>query len=113
MKILILNGPNLNMLGKREPSIYGNQPFEAFLEELKQAFSKASINYVQSNLEGDLINELHSSKQNKYDGIVINAGGYAHTSVAIADAIAAISVPVISVHISNIYQRESLSLIHI
>jgi len=107
LKILILNGPNLNMLGKREPSIYGNQPFEAFLEELKQAFSKASINYVQSNLEGDLINELHSSKQNKYDGIVINAGGYAHTSVAIADAIAAISVPVISVHISNIYQRES------
>ena len=107
MKILILNGPNLNMLGKREPSIYGNQPFEAYLEELKQAFSKASINYVQSNLEGDLINELHSSKQNEYDGIVINAGGYAHTSVAIADAIAAISVPVISVHISNIYQRES------
>lgn len=107
MKILILNGPNLNLLGKREPNIYGAKSFEAFLEEVKKEFSNHEIDYYQSNVEGEIINVLQKSEQQNFSGIIINAGGYSHTSVAIADAVASISIPVISVHISNIYQRES------
>ena len=107
MKILILNGPNLNLLGKREPNIYGAKSFEAFLEEVKKEFSNHEIDYYQSNIEGEIIDTLQKSDQQNYAGVIINAGGYSHTSVAIADAVASISIPVISVHISNIYQRES------
>ena len=106
MKILILNGPNLNLLGKREPTIYGDQNFNVYLTKLQAKFSDHTIDYVQSNIEGDLINTLHQADE-RYTGIILNAGGYAHTSVALADAVAAIKTPVISVHISNIYQRES------
>jgi len=106
LKILILNGPNLNLLGKREPTIYGDQNFNVYLTNLQAKFSDHTIDYVQSNIEGDLINTLHQADE-KYTGIILNAGGYAHTSVALADAVAAIKTPVISVHISNIYQRES------
>lgn len=105
MKIQIINGPNLNLLGLREPSIYGNQGFEAYLGGLRQAHSDIKIDYFQSNVEGELINKLHETGFS-YDGIIINAGGYTHTSVALADAIAAIKTPVIEVHISNIYARE-------
>ena len=107
MKILILNGPNLNLLGKREPNIYGAKSFEAFLEEVKKEFSNLKIDYYQSNVEGEIINTLQKAEQQNFSGIIINAGGYSHTSVAIADAVAGISIPVISVHISNIYRRES------
>ena len=107
MKILILNGPNLNLLGKREPNIYGAKSFEAFLEEVKKEFSNHEIDYYQSNIEGEIIDTLQKSDQQNYAGVIINAGGYSHTSVAIADAVASISIPVISVHISNIYRRES------
>lgn len=107
MKILILNGPNLNLLGKREPNIYGAKSFEAFLEEVRKEFSNHEIDYYQSNIEGEIIDTLQKSDQQNYAGVIINAGGYSHTSVAIADAVASISIPVISVHISNIYQRES------
>ena len=107
MKILILNGPNLNLLGKREPNIYGAKSFEAFLEEVKKEFSNHEIDYYQSNIEGEIIDTLQKSDQQNYAGVIINAVGYSHTSVAIADAVASISIPVISVHISNIYQRES------
>jgi 3-dehydroquinate dehydratase-2 len=105
MKIQIINGPNLNLLGLREPSIYGNQGFESYLEQLKQQFESISIDYYQSNVEGELINKIHEVGFN-YDGIILNAGGYTHTSVALADAIAAVKTPVIEVHISNIYARE-------
>jgi len=105
MKIQIINGPNLNLLGVREPSVYGNQGFESYLQQLKGMFTDLSIDYYQSNVEGELINKLHEVGFD-YDGIIINAGGYTHTSVAIADAIAAIKTPVIEVHISNIYARE-------
>lgn len=107
MKILILNGPNLNLLGKREPNIYGVKSFEAFLEEVRKEFSNHEIDYYQSNIEGEIIDTLQKYDQQNYAGVIINAGGYSHTSVAIADAVASISIPVISVHISNIYQRES------
>lgn len=107
MKILILNGPNLNLLGEREPGIYGTKTFEAFLEEVKNEFSNTTIDYFQSNVEGEIINIIQDAEQKGFTGIIINAGGYAHTSVAIADAVASSSIPVISVHISNIYQRES------
>lgn len=107
MKILILNGPNLNLLGKREPNIYGVKSFEAFLEEVRKEFSNHEIDYYQSNIEGEIIDTLQKYEQQNYAGVIINAGGYSHTSVAIADAVASISIPVISVHISNIYQRES------
>ncbi len=102
MKILIINGPNLNLLGTREPQIYGNQTFEMYFEELKNR-TNADLEYYQSNVEGELINELQKSK---HDGIIFNAGGYTHTSVAIRDCINAISVPVVEVHISNISSRE-------
>jgi len=107
LKILILNGPNLNLLGKREPNIYGAKSFEAFLEEVKKEFSNHEIDYYQSNVEGEIIDTLQKYEQQNFSGIIINAGGYSHTSVAIADAVASISIPVISVHISNIYRRES------
>ena len=102
MRILILNGPNLNLLGTREPEIYGNRSFLNVLEELKKDFP-GEIDYLQSNVEGELINALHESK---HDGIILNAGGYTHTSVAIRDAISAIKIPVVEVHISNLAQRE-------
>jgi 3-dehydroquinate dehydratase-2 len=95
------------LLGKREPNIYGAKSFEAFLEEVKKEFSNLKIDYYQSNVEGEIINTLQKAEQQNFSGIIINAGGYSHTSVAIADAVAGISIPVISVHISNIYQRES------
>lgn len=105
MKIQIINGPNLNLLGKREPGIYGSSSFEDYLPKLKAQFSIIDIDYFQSNVEGDIINKLHEVGFS-YDGIILNAGGYTHTSVAIADAIAGIKTPVIEVHISNIYARE-------
>jgi len=105
-KILIINGPNLNLLGKREPEVYGTLTFEAFFETLKSKFPEFELNYFQSNIEGLLIDKLHEVGFS-YDGIIINAGAYTHTSIAIADAIRAIKTPVIEVHISNVYQREA------
>ena len=105
MKIAIINGPNLNLLGKRETDIYGNMPFEQFLEEIKSKYPAIQFSYYQSNLEGELVNELQRLGFD-YDGIIINPGGYTHTSVAIGDAIAAIKTPVIEVHISNVHARE-------
>lgn len=105
MKIQIINGPNLNLLGVREPSIYGNIGFEEYVDELRKVYSILEIDYFQSNVEGEIINKLHEVGFS-YDGIVLNGGGFTHTSVAIADAIAAISAPVVEVHISNIYARE-------
>lgn len=103
--ILIINGPNLNLLGKREPKIYGGQSFESFLDEVKDTYSGLQIEYYQSNVEGELINKLQEA-EGKFEGILLNAGGYTHTSVAIRDAVAAIEVPVIEVHISNPHSRE-------
>ena len=105
MKIAIINGPNLNLLGKREPGIYGDQSFETFLEELKAKYPQVVLSYYQSNVEGELINEIQKAGF-EADGIVLNPGGYTHTSVAIGDAIAAIKAPVIEVHISNVHARE-------
>lgn len=105
MKILIVNGPNLNLLGRRETSIYGNESFESFFASLKERFPDTDLHYYQSNVEGDLINKLHEVGFT-FDGIVLNAGAYTHTSVAIHDAIGAITTPVIEVHISNVYNRE-------
>jgi 3-dehydroquinate dehydratase-2 len=105
MKIQIINGPNLNLLGKREPDVYGNLNFETFFEKLKKSFTGAELYYYQSNVEGELINKLHEVGFS-YDGIVLNAGAYTHTSVAIHDAISAIKTPVVEVHISNVYARE-------
>lgn len=105
MQILIINGPNLNLLGKRETSIYGNQPFEEYLNELKGKFKNYELHYFQSNVEGEIISKLHECGFT-YAGIILNAGGYTHTSIAIADAVAAIKTPVVEVHISNIFARE-------
>ena len=105
MKIAIINGPNLNLLGKREPDIYGDKSFDAFLDELKKKYPHIHFTYFQSNVEGELINELQVIGFD-YDGIIFNPGGYTHTSVAIGDAIAAIKTPVIEVHISNVHARE-------
>jgi 3-dehydroquinate dehydratase II len=105
MKIAIINGPNLNLLGKREPEIYGNQNFEQYLEDLQKKYPDVRFTYYQSNVEGELINKLQECGFS-YDGIVMNPGGYTHTSVAIGDAIAAITTPVIEVHISNVHARE-------
>ncbi|MEP7279312.1 MAG: type II 3-dehydroquinate dehydratase [Bacteroidota bacterium] len=105
MKIAIINGPNLNLLGKREPGVYGNQSFETFLDELKKKHPQVDFSYYQSNVEGELINEIQKTGF-EADGIVINPGGYTHTSVAIGDAIAAIPALVIEVHISNVHARE-------
>jgi 3-dehydroquinate dehydratase-2 len=104
-KIQVINGPNLNLLGKREPSVYGNKGFDDFLPELKKRFGDCDIQYYQSNVEGEIINKLHEVGFS-FDGIVLNAGAYTHTSVAIHDAIAAIKTPVVEVHISNVYARE-------
>ncbi len=105
-RILIINGPNLNLLGKRETDIYGDMSFDEFFEELKEVYlAEIQLSYFQSNVEGEIINKLQEVGF-KYDGILLNAGGYTHTSVAIRDAVAAIKTPVIEVHISNIYARE-------
>ncbi|MCG7858820.1 type II 3-dehydroquinate dehydratase [Flavihumibacter sp.] len=105
MKIAIINGPNLNLLGRREPVVYGSQNFNSYLEELKEKFPSVEFSYFQSNVEGELINELQRVGFD-VNGIILNPGGYTHTSVAIGDAIAAIDSPVIEVHISNIHARE-------
>ncbi|MFT7033617.1 MAG: 3-dehydroquinate dehydratase-2 [Cyclobacteriaceae bacterium] len=105
MKILILNGPNLNLLGKREPEIYGSNNFESYFEKLQKEFEGVELEYFQSNHEGDIVDKIQEVGFD-YDGIALNAGAYTHTSVAIADAIKAISCPVIEVHISNIFTRE-------
>lgn len=105
MKILIINGPNLNLLGKREPSVYGSQSFDDFLIDLRGRFAGHDIHYFQSNVEGELVNKLHEAGFD-FGGIILNAGAYTHTSVAIHDAIGAISTPVVEVHISNVYARE-------
>lgn len=105
MNIQIINGPNLNLLGVREKSVYGDTSFEAYLEDLRKRYANITINYYQSNVEGEIINKLHEVGFS-CDGIVLNAGAYTHTSVAIADAIAGIKTPVIEVHISNVYKRE-------
>jgi 3-dehydroquinate dehydratase-2 len=105
MKIVIINGPNLNLLGIREPEKYGVRSFDDYLVELKKRFVECEIEYYQSNVEGEIINKLHEVGFS-VDGIVLNAGGYTHTSVAIADAVAAIKSPVVEVHITNIYARE-------
>lgn len=104
-KIMIINGPNLNLLGTREVDIYGNISFESYLENLKKKYSEVDINFFQSNIEGELINKIQEVGFS-YDGIVLNAAAYTHTSVGISDSIAAISSPVIEVHISNIHARE-------
>lgn len=110
MKILIINGPNLNLLGIREPGIYGKESMEQYLDFLKECFSDVNIEYFQSNHEGDIIDQIHrvGFDTAEYQGIVLNAGAYTHTSLAIADAIAAIEVPVVEVHISNIAKREEI-----
>jgi 3-dehydroquinate dehydratase-2 len=105
MKILIINGPNLNLLGRREPGVYGDTDFETYLTGLRTAHPDVRIDYFQSNIEGEIINALQGAGAD-VDGILLNAGGYTHTSVAIADAVAAIDVPVVEVHISNILARE-------
>ncbi|MCG8410784.1 MAG: type II 3-dehydroquinate dehydratase [Bacteroidales bacterium] len=105
MKIQIINGPNLNLLGKREKNIYGEADFDKFLELLKEHFNDIEIDYFQSNIEGEIINKIHETGFS-YDGIILNAGGYTHTSVAIADAIAAVKTGVVEVHISNVFARE-------
>ena len=106
MKIIIINGPNLNLLGKREPEIYGNNSFEHYFESLKIKFPPIELTYFQSNIEGELIDKLHEVGFS-FDGIILNAGAYTHTSIAIGDAIKAIQTPVIEVHISNTFSRET------
>ena len=105
MNIAIINGPNLNLLGKREPGIYGNMGFDEYLEQLKKKYTTVNLYYFQSNIEGELINKIHEIGFD-YEGIILNAGGFTHTSVALADAVASIKTPVIEVHISNIFARE-------
>ncbi len=106
MKIIIINGPNLNLLGTRETELYGKRPFQSYFEELQCSFSEVELEYFQSNVEGEIINMIHEVGF-AYDGIVLNAGGYTHTSVAIRDAIKAVSAPVIEVHITNVFSREA------
>jgi 3-dehydroquinate dehydratase II len=106
-RVLIINGPNLNLLGKREPEIYGNQDFESYLSVLMNVYKEIRLEYYQSNVEGELINKLHEVGFS-YDAIIFNPGGYSHTSVALADAVAAITTPVVEVHISNMYAREEI-----
>jgi len=105
MKLIIINGPNLNLLGKREPEIYGSESFEVYLKKLRKIFPEITIQYFQSNIEGEIIDALHKVGF-IYDGIILNAGGYSHTSVSIADAVKSVSAPVVEVHISNIFARE-------
>ena len=104
-KIIIINGPNLNLLGKREPETYGNKSFDSYIQELIAEFTDLDLTSFQSNVEGEIINKIHEVGFS-LDGIVLNAGGYTHTSVAIADAIGAVETPVLEVHISNVYARE-------
>jgi len=106
MKLLILNGPNLNLLGTREPGVYGSQTFEEYFKTLQIKFNSIDLDYTQSNHEGDLVTAIQKA-ENVYDGVVLNAGAYTHTSVAIADAIKAVTVPVVEVHISNTFAREA------
>lgn len=106
MKLLIVNGPNLNLLGKREPEVYGNQDFETFFNALKTKYSTIELEYFQSNVEGEIINKLQEVGFS-YDGIILNAGAYTHTSIGIGDCIKAITTPVIEVHISNTFSRET------
>jgi 3-dehydroquinate dehydratase-2 len=106
MKILILNGPNLNLLGKREPSIYGNEDFETYFSQLQFGFKDLELGYEQSNIEGELIDHLHRAEGNGFNAVILNAGAYTHTSIAIGDAVAGITLPVIEVHISNVMNRE-------
>lgn len=106
MKIHIINGPNLNILGKREPEIYGKSSFHDYLDELKDNYQDVEISFFQSNIEGEIVSELQEADDN-VDGIILNAAAYTHTSVAIADAIKAIDTPVVEVHISNVFERES------
>ena len=107
MKLIIINGPNLNLLGTRETSIYGTMNFETYLEQLRKAYPDDTIEYFQSNIEGELIDMIQKTGF-IFDGIILNAGGYTHTSVAIADAIKAVKAPVVEVHISNVYAREEI-----
>ena len=104
-KIIIINGPNLNLLGKREPEIYGNKTYESYMKELVLAFPDLELTSFQSNVEGEIINKIQEVGFS-FDGIVLNAGGYTHTSIAIADAVGAVQTPVVEVHISNVYARE-------
>lgn len=104
-KIQIINGPNLNLLGKREPSVYGNTSFEAYLNELRGLYPQCEISYYQSNVEGELINKIHEVGFD-FDGIILNAGAYTHTSIALHDAIKSVATPVVEVHISNVHARE-------
>ena len=105
MKILVLNGPNINLLGKREPEIYGGRGFEDYYQELKTMYPAVEFDYYQSNVEGEIVNKIHEVGF-AWDGIVLNAGAYTHTSVAIHDAIKAVTAPVVETHISNVYKRE-------
>ncbi len=105
MKLLIINGPNLNLLGTREPGTYGNQDFNTYLKTLKEKFPSVQLEYFQSNIEGEIIDQLQAA-DNSYNGIVLNAAAYTHTSVGIGDAVKAISTPVVEIHISNTYARE-------
>lgn len=105
MRLIIINGPNLNLLGKREPDVYGSKSFDRYLQELRAEFKDVQIDYYQSNVEGEIINKLQETGFD-YDGIILNAGGYTHTSVAIADTVRAIDSPVVEVHITNIFARE-------
>lgn len=105
MKIQIINGPNLNLLGKREPGIYGNSSFEEYLQQLRQQYPNVQIDYYQSNVEGELINKIQEVGFD-YQGVILNAGAYTHTSVALQDCIRAVKTPVIEVHISNVHKRE-------
>ena len=105
MKIQIINGPNINLLGKREPSVYGSRSFDDYLKELVERYPQVEFSYYQSNVEGEMINKIHEVGFD-YDGIVLNAGAYTHTSIALQDAIRAVTSPVIEVHISNVHQRE-------
>lgn len=104
-KLIIINGPNLNLLGKREPEIYGSKTFEQYLEQLRSKFRDVELDYFQSNIEGELINKIQEAGTD-YDGIVLNAAAYTHTSVGIGDAVSAIETPVVEVHISNTFSRE-------
>ncbi|WP_338730804.1 type II 3-dehydroquinate dehydratase [Mangrovimonas cancribranchiae] len=105
-KIIIINGPNLNLLGKREPNIYGSLTFNEFFEQIQSKYSEITLEHYQSNVEGELINKLHKAGFGAYDGIILNAAAYTHTSVGIGDAVAAIETPVVEVHISNTFDRE-------
>ena len=105
MKLIIINGPNLNLLGKREPEIYGSDSFETYFNNLQKKYSKIDLSYFQSNIEGEIIDRLHQVGFS-FDGIILNAAAYTHTSVGIGDAVKAIEAPVIEVHISNVYARE-------